>query len=91
MAEREESNQKIKWQNAIWGLTISAQGGLMVALPVIGGLALGYWLDMRFGTLPWITMVITLVMSAIGPLLLFRWVKKVVKQRRQKRQEEENS
>ncbi len=91
MNEKEESPRKIRWQSAIWGLTISTQGGLMVALPVVGGLALGYWLDMQFGTLPWITLTLTLIASAIGPFILFRWVKKVVKQRKERMQEEENS
>jgi ATP synthase protein I len=74
-----------------WVLGIGAQGGLMVALPVIGGLALGYWLDRMFGTLPWITLTLTLIGAMAGPVVLYRWVMSVVRQRMETKQDEENS
>ena len=79
------------WRDIAWTLAIGAQGGLMVALPVVGGLALGYFLDSRFGTLPWITLVLTLIGAMAGPVVLYRWVLSVVKQRMERKQDEENS
>lgn len=63
----------------------------MVALPVVIGLALGYWLDSQFGTLPWITLVLTLIGAMLGPVLLYRWVMSVVQRRMEEKQDEENS
>lgn len=76
-----------KWADALWVMAISAQGGLMVALPVLIGLALGYWLDSQFGTLPWITLLLVLTGGAIGPVILYRWVVSVVKRREERRKE----
>lgn len=89
MSEEKETPQQIRWRGAIWGLAISTQGALMVAFPVLGGLALGYWLDLKFGTLPWITLVMTLIGASVGPFILFQWVKKVVKNRRERMEERE--
>ena len=79
------------WRDVPWALATSAQGGLLIALPVVAGLALGYWLDGRFGTLPWITLVLTLVGALLGPVLLYRWVMSVVQRRMEGKQDEENS
>jgi len=64
---------------------------VLVALPVIGGMVLGYWLDMQFGTLPWIALVLTAIGAGIGPIILIRWVRRAVKQRGESMQKEENS
>ena len=82
---------KRKFGDVAWVLAIGAQGGLMVALPVVGGLALGYWLDMQFGTLPWITLGLTLIGAMTGPVVLYRWVMSVVRQRMEGKRNEENS
>jgi F0F1-type ATP synthase assembly protein I len=79
------------WRDVPWALATSAQGGLLIALPVVAGLALGYWLDGRFGTLPWITLVLTLIGALLGPVLLYRWVMSVVQRRMERKQDEENS
>lgn len=86
-------SKRVEWKDVPWALATSAQGGLMVALPVVCGLALGYWLDRHFGTLPWITLLLTLIGTAIGPVLLYRWVSSVVKRRMESResQNEENT
>ncbi len=81
-----------KFGDVIWVLVFGAQGGLILALPVLGGLALGYWLDMRFHSLPWITLGSTLLGAITGPLLLYRWMNTVIKERmgrRKEKQEEE--
>jgi F0F1-type ATP synthase assembly protein I len=63
-----------KWVDAGWVLAMAAQGGLMIALPVLGGLALGYWLDNQLNTLPWLSLILTLVGATVGPIMLYRWV-----------------
>lgn len=85
------SDRGSRWGDIAWMLAVSAQGGLMVAVPVIGGLALGYALDRYFGTLPWITLALTLIGAVTGPVLLYRWASAVVKQRMEEKQGEENS
>ena len=70
MASRKPS----KWVDAGWVLAMAAQGGLMIALPVLGGLALGYWLDKQLNTLPWLSLILTLIGATIGPITLYRWV-----------------
>jgi F0F1-type ATP synthase assembly protein I len=85
------SNKKDKWGDIGWMLAISAQGGLMVAMPVVVGLAVGYMLDRHFGTLPWLTLVLTLIGAMSGPVLLHRWALSAVKRRMEDRQDEETS
>jgi ATP synthase protein I len=75
------SNKRDNWRDIAWVLAIGAQGGLMVALPAVAGLALGFWLDNQFGTLPWLTLICTLIGAMSGPVVLYRWVTNVVKQR----------
>jgi len=85
------SNKQDRWKGIAWMLAISAQGGLMVALPVVGGLALGYWLDIQFGTLPWITLILTLIGAMSGPVLLHRWALSAVKRRMEGKEDKEIS
>jgi F0F1-type ATP synthase assembly protein I len=53
----------------------------MIALPVLAGLAVGFWLDNQLGTLPWISLLLALIGSMVGPVALYRWVTSVVGQR----------
>jgi len=78
---------KINWGDIAWVLVMGAQGGLMLATPVLAGLALGYWLDTTLNTLPWITLVLALLGTVTGPFLLYRWVMSVVKRRISKQEE----
>ncbi len=82
-----------KWVDAAWVLGMAAQGGLIIAIPVLGGLALGFWLDNQFDTLPFISLVLTLIGGIVGPFVLYRWVVSAVKQRMEHRkvQNEEKS
>lgn len=83
----EGANLRKAGKNAMWVLGMGTQGGLMLALPVIGGLALGFWLDRLLGlAFPWLTLVFTLIGAMIGPALLYRWVTTtVVKQVKERR------
>jgi F0F1-type ATP synthase assembly protein I len=67
-----------------WALGMGGRGGLLIAGPVLLGLAAGWFLDNRFGTLPWITLALTLVGAVVGPFLAYRWITDAV-QRRVKR------
>jgi F0F1-type ATP synthase assembly protein I len=77
-----------RWVDAAWVLGMGAQGGLMIALPVLAGLAVGFWLDSRFGTLPWISVGLTLIGTTVGPIVLYRWVTRSVAARLESRMED---
>jgi predicted F0F1-ATPase subunit len=78
-------------RDVFWVLAVASQSGLSIALPVLIGLALGYWLDTRFGTLPWLTLLLTLIGAAIGPVITYRWVISSVRRRLEKEKDEEES
>ena len=71
----QENKYKVDLRDAIWVLGMGAQGGFLVAVPVLIGLGLGIWLDRQFGTLPLIAILLTLIGGIIGPFMLYRWVK----------------
>jgi len=85
------SDRRSRWGDVAWMLAVSAQGGLMVAVPVVFGLGVGYALDRTFGTLPWITLALTLVGAISGPVLLYRWATAMVRQRMEDNRDEESS
>jgi F0F1-type ATP synthase assembly protein I len=84
------SRKPDKWADAAWVLVMAAQGGLMIALPVLVGLAFGFWLDNRLNTLPWISLGLTLVGATVGPIMLYRWVTSSVAERMESRTEPSN-
>lgn len=57
-----------------WVLSVGSQAGLMLVGPVLLGIAAGYWLDRQLGTLPVITLVLTLAGAVGGPIIVYRWV-----------------
>ncbi len=71
----------VDWKDAFWVLAVGSQLGLSIALPVILGLAVGYWLDTRLGTLPWITLLLVLIGTVSGPIIAYRWVISAVQKR----------
>ena len=77
MSKKYDMNLK----DVFWVLAAGSQVGLSIALPVVAGMALGYWIDMRLGSLPWITLLLTLVGTAIGPVIAYRWVISTVRRR----------
>ena len=80
----------MNFKDAIWVLAVGSQVGLSIALPVLIGLAVGYWIDMRLGSLPWITLLLTLIGTAIGPVITYRWVISSVRRRLERKDEEES-
>ena len=82
----------IKWKDILWALAVGVQGGFMLVLPVLGGLALGYWLGLQLGLgFPWLALLFALIGAIAGPIMLYRWVSSVVRQRTQGNQGEESS
>ena len=79
------------FKDVVWVLAVASQGGLSIALPVLSGLAVGYWADTRFDTLPWFTLVLTLIGAAIGPIITYRWVISSVQRRLEKEKDQEES
>lgn len=71
----------VDMKDAVWVLAVGSQLGLSIALPVILGLAVGYWIDTRLGTLPWITLVLTLIGAVVGPIFAYRWVISTIRKR----------
>ncbi len=68
------SREPGRWADPLWALGMAGQGGLMIAVPVLIGLGLGYWLDRQLGTVPWISLVLTVAGAITGPVMLYRWV-----------------
>lgn len=75
------------FRDIAWVLGIGSQAGLTLAVPVLLGLAVGYLLDRHLGTLPWITLVLTLVGIVSGPIMVYRLVTRAVKDRLERKQE----
>ena len=72
-------------RDAVWVLGMGAQGGFLVATPVLLGVGIGVLLDRWLGTLPWITILFTLIGGVVGPVMLYRWVKTTVAKRVEQR------
>ncbi|MCX7682037.1 MAG: AtpZ/AtpI family protein [Anaerolineae bacterium] len=82
--------KNIKWGDLFWALSMGARGGLVIVMPVLLGLAVGFVLDKRFGTLPFISLALTAVGAIIGPIVLYRWVVRAVAQRTGREDTEHN-
>lgn len=87
--DKNGTEKKYNWQDTLWVLTIGGEAGLLIAVPVLLGLGLGYLLDKSFGTLPWITLLLTTAGMIGGPILVYRWVRTTVKDRLDKQAKEE--
>lgn len=68
----------------LWILVLSIQAALGIALPVLLGVGLGWWLDRHLNTFPWITVVLTAVGIFAGPIIVYRWVTRKVEERLRK-------
>lgn len=80
----EEQKPPERWgtfRDIAWVLGVGSQAGLMLAVPVLLGLVVGYLLDRRLGTLPWITLVLTLIGIVSGPIMVYRLVTRAVRDR----------
>jgi len=89
MAKKRPRITKIDRDEMFWALGMGGKGGLLIAGPVLLGLAIGWWLDNKLGTLPWITLALTAAGAVLGPWLAYRWIMDAVEKRMQKRMEKE--
>lgn len=85
----EKPEKKYNWQQTMWVLAVGGQAGLILAFPVLIGLALGYFIDRALGTLPIITLLFALLGIIGGPILVYRWVKTTVQDRLKENKEED--
>ena len=76
-----ETNNKPTWQNNLWVLGIAGQAGMYIALPVVLGLFLGYFIDKLLGTIFLFALLFTMVGFIGGVILVYRWVKNNVSSR----------
>lgn len=86
MAKKRPLISKIDREEMFWALGMGGRGGLFIAGPVLLGLVAGWFLDNRFGTLPWITLAMTAVGAVIGPWIAYRWITDAVQKRMEKRE-----
>lgn len=54
--------------------------GLQVAFSIFIGLGIGVWLDSRFGTFPWLTLLFLVFGIASGALSYYRFIMKQKKE-----------
>jgi len=87
--DQKSTEKKYNWQDTLWVLAIGGQAGLLIAIPVLLGLGLGYLLDRTLDTLPWITLLLTVVGMVGGPILVYRWVSTTVKDKLEQKTKEE--
>lgn len=64
----------------MFGLRIVGEFGGLIAIPVVVFVLVGRWLDERWGTKPWMTVVGFLVAAAISALMVWRRTKEVAKE-----------
>ncbi len=74
--------------DAAWVLGVGSQAGITLAGLVLAGLAVGYLIDRQLGTLPWITLILTLVGAVSGPILVYRMVTRAVRARIEPKEED---
>jgi ATP synthase protein I len=67
---KEDTKKLIR--QAGWASTL----GFSVAFAIFIGIALGYWLDSRFGTSPWLTLLFLIMGVIAGFRNYYRFMKK---------------
>lgn len=73
-----------------WGpLALVSQLGLMMVGSILLGLLLGLWIDSRFGTSPWATLILSLVGVAAGTIGVYRLVSMSIREAVEQRHAED--
>jgi hypothetical protein len=75
------SQKPADWKEIAWALSLATQVGGAIAIPVLLALAVGWWIDRRLNTLPFITLLLTLMATIGGPMLAYQWVTTAVASR----------
>lgn len=81
MGSWRDAFQQQQMRDMAWGCALASQVGFAIAGPVLVCLVVGYLLDTRLGTLPWIALALMVVGAVSGPIIAYRWVTKAVRQR----------
>ncbi len=86
MGEQPPPGLKGNLGDAAWVLGVGSQAGVTLAGIVLAGLVVGYLLDRWLGTLPWITLVLTLLGAVSGPIVVYRMVTRAVRARLERKE-----
>lgn len=68
----------------LWILGLSIQATLYIAIPVLLGLGVGWWLDGLLNSRPWLTVILVAVGVFTGPIIVYRWIAQEVEGRLKK-------
>lgn len=71
-----KSGMKNDTKKLLEQLTWASTVGLQVVIAIFIGLAIGVWLDARFGTSPWLTLIFMMFGVVAGFLNFYRFVKR---------------
>lgn len=82
-----KSRKPTDWKDMAWALALATQVGGAIAVPVLLGLVVGWWIDRQLNTLPLITLLLTLIATIGGPVLAYRWVTTAVDSRMERREQ----
>lgn len=64
----------------MFGIRIVGEFGGLIAIPVVVLVLLGRWLDGRWGTKPWMTIVAFILAAIISGIMVWRRTKEVAKE-----------
>ncbi len=90
-SNQDEPTKKPTWQNSLWVLGMAGQAGLYIALPVILGVFLGFWLDDKLNTKFLFVLLFTMGGFIGGVFLIYRWVKDNVQKRLEEMKQDDES
>ncbi len=75
-AQQMEQARKTRRESAWYGLGMFGLVGWSVAVPIVGGIALGLWIDRRWpGEVSW-TLALLLAGAVLGALNAWYWVQR---------------
>ena len=87
--KHDEPTKKPPWRDSLWVVGLAGQAGLYIALPVVLGLFLGYFIDQLLGTVFLFALMFTMVGFIGGVILIYRWVKNTVQKRLEEMKQDE--
>jgi len=87
--DHEEIQQETPWQERVWVLAVAGQAGMYIAMPVLIGVVIGYFLDRLLGTYILFAVLLSLAGFGAGIYLVYRWVQTTVKTRLTEKKKEE--
>jgi len=90
MMKRQPDEENGAWA-ALWREALTALSlGWDLALPIFGGVLVGYWLDRWLGTNPIFTLGLLVLGVAIGYYNVARFIQRQHRQHQQRRLDQEN-